>query len=593
MRTKLAVAAAILVTVASACGKLQIDGSNAEREVLRAVLNGRSPDYATMDSQGAKLWKQTRTFYSRRNFQAAWVEAGKPGPQIEALIQSLREAEQEGLDPHLYNVSMIEERHREASKGFLTDKGFDPREAGALDVWFTYLYMKYASDLADGLSDLSRADKTWKITTEKLDPLQHLEKALAENRISESLRELMPQVPEYKRLRSVLAKYTILKSQGGWLTVPPNLTLKPGQRSPHLSTLATRLAATGDYQGTPPSDGQTAVYEEKLVEAVKVFQRRHGLVDDGVITPAVATEMNIPVDRRIAQIQMSMERWRWLPRNLGSRYILVNIPEMRLDIYEGEKPTLTMKTVVGKEDTPTPIFNDEMTHIIFSPYWNVPPSIAQEETLPAVLNDPGFLARNNMEVVDASGNRVDPGSVHVSNPETYRFRQRPGADNSLGLVKFMFPNQFNVYLHDTPADSLFARATRSYSHGCVRLEQPVALAQYVLRDQPEWTAERIEQAMHAGEEKHVKLKAPIPVYLGYWTARVRPDGTVQFRRDVYGTDGRLTALLADRIERLRRSSEAAAVATTIGDAKDAEGTKGTTGMKGQSRSRRRGEYDGR
>lgn len=292
---------------------------------------------------------------------------------------------------------------------------------------------------------MSRAEKTWKITTEKLDPLQHLEKALAENRISESLRELMPQVPEYQRLRTVLSKYKTLKSQGGWLTVAPNLKLKPGQRSPYLSTLAKRLAATGDYQGTLPPDGQTAVYEGNLVEAVKVFQRRHGLVDDGVITPAVAAEMNVPVDRRIAQIQMNMERWRWLPRSLGSRYILVNIPEMRLDIYEGETPTLTMKTVVGKEDTPTPIFNDEMTHIIFSPYWNVPPSIAQEETLPAVLNDPGFLARNNMEVVDASGNRVDPGSVELSNPEAYRFRQRPGADNSLGLVKFMFPNQFNVY----------------------------------------------------------------------------------------------------------------------------------------------------
>ncbi len=181
-----------------------------------------------------------------------------------------------------------------------------------------------------------------------------------------------------------------------------------------------------------------------------------------------------------------------------------------------------------------------------------------------------------MEVVDASGNRVDPASVDLSNPEAYRFRQRPGSDNSLGLVKFMFPNQFNVYLHDTPADSLFARAARSYSHGCVRLEQPVALAQYVLKDQPDWDAARIETAMHAGEEKHVKLKSPIPVYLGYWTARVRPDGTVQFRRDVYGTDRRQTALLADRLDRLRRTSEAAAVATTVQESKD---TKGTTGTK--------------
>ena len=174
-----------------------------------------------------------------------------------------------------------------------------------------------------------------------------------------------------------------------------------------------------------------------------------------------------------------------------------------------------MKVVVGKPDTQTPIFNDEMTHLVFSPYWNVPPGIAQDETLPSVMTGSGFLARNNMEVVDASGNRVDPSAVDLGNPSGYRFRQRPGATNSLGLVKFMFPNQFNVYLHDTPADSLFERATRSFSHGCVRVAEPVALAEYVLRDQPEWTRARIEEAMHAGEEKHVKLKAGIPVYLGY------------------------------------------------------------------------------
>jgi murein L,D-transpeptidase YcbB/YkuD len=220
-----------------------------------------------------------------------------------------------------------------------------------------------------------------------------------------------------------------------------------------------------------------------------------------------------------------------------------------------------MRTVVGKEDTPTPIFADEMTHVVFSPYWNVPPKIAEGETLPSVMRDPAFLSRQNMEVLDASGKPVDPGEIDLNDPTKYRFRQRPGADNSLGLVKFMFPNQFDVYLHDTPADSLFVRAARSYSHGCVRLEQPMALAQYVLRDQPEWTKERIEEAMHAGEEKHVKLKEAIPVYLGYWTARVSADGVLQFRKDIYGIDSRLTGLLADRLARLRKS---AAAATSVG-----------------------------
>jgi L,D-transpeptidase YcbB len=197
-----------------------------------------------------------------------------------------------------------------------------------------------------------------------------------------------------------------------------------------------------------------------------------------------------------------------------------------------------------------------MTHVVFAPYWNVPPDIAQKETMPSAMRDPAFLSRMNMEVVDSKGNAVDPGSVDLSNPGDYRFRQRPGTSNALGLVKFMFPNQFDVYLHDTPADSLFARASRSFSHGCVRVEQPEQLAQYVLRDQPDWTQEKISEAMHAGQERTVKLKEPIPVYLGYWTARVTPDGILQFRKDVYGIDSRLTMKLTERTSRMRESAQA-------------------------------------
>jgi murein L,D-transpeptidase YcbB/YkuD len=569
VKGKLLIAFAVLFAAVVACGRLQFANSKAQREMdaaLRSVIGGRPPEYATKDPEGPRLWKQTKAFYERRQFAPAWVEKAKPQPQIDQLVQSLRESELEGLDPHLYNVAMIEQRRKEASKGFLTDKGFDPREAGALDVWFTYLYMKYASDLADGLSDLARTDPAWKIKPEKFDPLAHLEAALKKNAIAASLRELAPQGSEYAALKKTLAEYRQIQAEGGWPQVPAGLKLKPGQKSPHLAALAARLSASGDYKGSLPAAGQTAAYDPALQEAVKSFQRRHGLQDDGVVGAEAAAEMNVPVEHRIAQIRMNLERWRWLPRDLGSRYMLVNIPEMRLDVFEADHVPLTMKVVVGKEDTQTPIFNDEMTHLVFSPYWNVPPGIAQDETLPAIMRDPGFLDRNNMEVVDGSGRRIDPSSIDLSNPSAYRFRQRPGAENSLGLVKFMFPNQFNVYLHDTPADSLFDRATRSFSHGCVRVAEPLALAEYVLRDQPEWDRARIEAAMHAGEEKHVKLKTPIPVYLGYWTARVRPDGTVQFRKDVYGIDQRLTGKLADRLERLRRSSEAATAATTVKEA---------------------------
>jgi len=571
MRIRLGFVVIGAMITAGACAGLKVD-SPRDTEMhasLRAVATGPAPAYVKHDPEGAKLWKRTRAFYDSREFAAAWVEKSKPRPQLDALVGALRLADQEGLDPELYNVSMLEQRRKEASKGFLTSKGFDPKEAGALDVWLTYLYMKYASDLADGLSDLVRADPTWKIKPERFDPQAHLEQALLENRIEDSLDELKPRTPEYARLRTALAEHRRQLAAGGWPKVPA-MKLKPGAKSPHVPALAKRLAASGDYTGTVPATGPAA-YTPELQEAVKKFQRRHGLADDGIVGPGVIGALNVPIERRIDQIALNMERWRWLPRDLGERYILVNIPEMRLDVYEGSQVPLTMRVVVGKSDTQTPIFNDEMTYLVFSPYWNVPPGIAQDETLPSVMNDPGFLARNNMEVVDKAGNVVDPESIDLLNAEEYRFRQKPGASNSLGLVKFMFPNQFNVYLHDTPADSLFARATRSFSHGCVRLENPVALAQYVLRDQPQWTRDRIEEAMHAGEETTVKLESPLPVYLGYWTARVHPDNTVQFRGDVYSVDRRQASRLADRLERLRRTGAAAATATTAAAVEKAKG----------------------
>ena len=526
---------------------------------LRTALQGsRRPPYVTADAEGKRLWKLTNEFYAARGFKPAWLERAAPRPQMGDLIKALWSADHEGLDPELYNVSLLDQRRQEASRGFLSAKGFEPQEAGGLDVWLTYLYLQYSSDLADGLGDLSRADPAWQIRREKFDPRARLEAALEDNNVADSLVELTPDNQQYRALRKALGDYRAQAAGGGWLKVP-RMTVKPGGRSTSLALIAKRLAASGDFDGSVPESGP-AEYTGEIVEAVKRFQRRHGLADDGVIGPALVAQMNVPVETRLAQIQLNLERWRWLPRELGERYVLVNIPEYRLEVWEGDKVPLSMRTVVGKQDTPTPIFSDEMTHVVFSPYWNVPPDIAEGETLPAVMRDPGFLERQNMEVLDASGKPVDPGSLDLSDPTKYRFRQRPGAENSLGFVKFMFPNQFNVYLHDTPADSLFARASRSYSHGCVRVEQPLALAQYVLADQPEWTKEKIEEAMHSGEERHVKLKQPIPVYLGYWTARVSADGIVQFRPDIYGVDARQTSLLRERLERLRRTAAAASSA---------------------------------
>lgn len=276
------------------------------------------------------------------------------------------------------------------------------------------------------------------------------------------------------------------------------------------------------------------------------------------------------------RIRMNMERWRWAPRDLGDRYVLVNVPAYIMQVNENDRPVLSMRVIVGQPDWPTPLFSDEMTTVIFSPYWNIPESILQDETLPRAARDPDFLMRNNIEVVGTSGQPIDPYSIDWSSDlasQGVRFRQRPGASNALGLVKFMFPNRFSVYLHDTPTDKLFFKPQRAFSHGCIRLEQPVDLARYVLRDQPEWTEERIQQAMHARQERAVKLESPIPVHIGYWTAWVERDGkTVTYTGDPYGIDaaharliGKGTASQGDRsaYSKARRQSRMRTSQTTM------------------------------
>ena len=244
----------------------------------------------------------------------------------------------------------------------------------------------------------------------------------------------------------------------------------------------------------------------------------------------------------VQRIRMNMERWRWAPRDLGARHVLINVPAYQMQVIEGGQPVLAMRVIVGAPEHSTPLFSDEMTYVVFSPYWNIPESILREETLPKVARDPAYLDRNAIEVVGTSGKGqpLDPGKIDwddESETRHLRFRQRPGPENALGLVKFIFPNHFSVYLHDTPSDALFFEEYRALSHGCIRVENPVALAQYVLADQRQWTAERISEAMHEEAEKTVRLKSPLPVHIGYWTAWVEPDGrTVTYLADPYGID---------------------------------------------------------
>jgi murein L,D-transpeptidase YcbB/YkuD len=302
---------------------------------------------------------------------------------------------------------------------------------------------------------------------------------------------------------------------GGWSSLPAGHALRLGVADARVPLLRTRLGLAGGDER----------FDESLDSAVRRFQAHHGIEIDGIVGPETLRELNVPVAARVQQIAVNMERWRWMPDDLGASYLIVNIAAFRLDVFEEDRAVLSMKTVVGKEYTRTPFFAARIEEVIVNPWWNVPDSIAYKEVWPKQRRDSSYFAREHMVVVDG------------------RVRQKPGPWNALGRLKFNLPNNYGVYLHDTPAKELFARSFRAFSHGCIRLERPMDLALYLLKDQPLWTQSAIETGIASGATKTIRLTSPRPVYVLYWTARVGEDGEVEFHRDYYGRDDELAAAL--------------------------------------------------
>jgi murein L,D-transpeptidase YcbB/YkuD len=331
-----------------------------------------------------------------------------------------------------------------------------------------------------------------------------------------------PVYPQYQLLKKELQRYRLIAEKGGWpMIVTDQKSLKPGDSSAAIAVLKNRLFLSGDL--TSVTTGNS--FDAPLEAAVKQFQYRHGLAEDGVVGKQMMAALNIPVAKRIEQIIINLERCRWMPVSLGNNYLLINIPEYKFHAFENESLQWSMKVVVGKSIHETAVFSGLMTYIVFSPYWNIPPGILKNEILPAIRRNRNYLARNNMEWY-ANG-----------------VRQKPGPNNSLGLVKFMFPNSHNIYLHDTPAKHLFNQDSRAFSHGCIRVEQPKKLASYVLQHQPDWNEERIDSAMHAGKEQIVNLKEAIPVLIAYFTSWVDENGLLNFRSDIYKRDEQMTKII--------------------------------------------------
>ena len=538
VRTRATVATIVLATAIGACRRgpavaPEVNQQDLHTALVSLLATKATPRFVVRNRNGRHLWMATAEFYRKRGFTPVWFDRGQLHHRAAELIDALRHADEDALDPDRYDANDVVTVHeRIAHTG---DVPVDGRTAAAFDARLTYLYLQHSNDLVNGVA-VSRPRLTR--PADAFDPAASLESALTHDGVATALGTLRQRDAEFAGLRKALATYRKIAASGGWPTLPATLRLEPGERSTLVPVLAKRLSISGDYRPAGSADPKGAVYDGALQDAVKRFEKRHGLAPDGIVGSAVVAELNVPAAHRVQQIALNMERWRWMPRDLGVRHIFVNIPEYRLEVRDHGQVPLSMRVIVGKRDSPTPSFTSDMSYLVLAPFWNVPEDIAEEETVPEAMRDPAFLRRANIEVVDKQGRTVEPDEVDLSDTDSYRFRQRPGASNSLGLVKFMFPNSYNVYLHDTPADALFSRDTRAFSHGCVRVEEPLQLAQYVLSDQPAWTADRVTRAMHASTQTHVTLREKIPVYITYLTARASADGKVYFFRDVYGRDAR-------------------------------------------------------
>jgi L,D-transpeptidase YcbB len=537
-------------------------------QALRARLaSPRPPAAMANDAGSAEFWTDLRRLYESNAYRPVWTRDGEPRKDIAALRTAVAQVAADGLNPADYDLSAAAVLESARSHDPFEGSSLTPEALADADLRLSYTFLKLASHLERGRVPPGKVDEHWFGQQRQDDFVKVLKATLDSGRLAESLTALEPQHPQYAALKRVLASYREVAAQGGWGTLPAGLNLRLGHADPAVAVLRAHLIATGDLaaaaaaapapSAAPASGARTAhaahatsapaavggpVFDKETQDALKRFERRHGLVADGRLNREVLAALDVPVEARMRQVELNLERWRWLPETLGDRYVLVNIPTFQLTAVDHGQTELQMRVVTGKHDSPTPIFSDDMTTVVFSPYWNVPPEIARNETIPAVMRDPSYLERNNLEVVRGS-HVLDPSSVDWSRPGNVSFRQRPGAHNALGGVKFLFPNQFDVYLHDTPAEALFARVERDYSHGCVRIEKPFEMAQWVLKGRPEWTPERIKAAMDAGREQQIALKQHIPVYIVYETVWVDDDGTVEFRDDVYGHDAKQEQML--------------------------------------------------
>ena len=497
-------------------------------------------DLETTLPQGADGQRELlaiREFYEARGFEPAWVGPEGATDRGRSLVEVIGSSALDGLVPANYAIETLTAGQQASDAAALAE----------FEYILTRSLVHFGRDLSAGRVQPNKVNSEVFIYPDPVESLQLLTTLASSADPVGYLAALAPQSANYARLKAALADYRRIEQAGGWSKLPDGETLKPEMRDPQIALLRSRLMEAGDLEA---ESADPEFFDPDLEAAVKRFQYRHGLDQDGAVGKMTRAALNVPVSVRIDQMLLNMERRRWMPDDLGRTYVFVNLADFVLKVVDGPKTIYDSRVVVGKPYHRTPVFSGEMSYMVINPYWHVPPSIARNEILPAVLKDPGYLRKKNFKVFSSWGSDasvLNPSSVNwqsiAQGKLTYKFRQEPGDGNALGRIKFMFPNQFNVYLHDTPSKSLFARTVRSFSHGCIRVQNPANLAEVLLRNMDGWSMDSIQSAIASKKRQIVRLDEVIPVHLTYLTAWVNKDSSVHFRDDIYGRDKRLRQAL--------------------------------------------------
>jgi murein L,D-transpeptidase YcbB/YkuD len=491
-----------------------------------------------------------RDFYLPVDYALGWTKDGQPTAQARSLIRLLENADKKGLRPEDYDGPLWDFR---IARLVPPAPRASPSELARFDLALTVSVMRYISALHNGRVNPHRLQLGLNIGHKRYKLAEFVRSRLTGAQdVSSLMDQVEPPYAGYRRTESALQRYLALAQAGEGDPLPLfKKPIKPGDTFEGLPQLTLRLQRLGELPQAAPAPNQGRTYQGAVVEAVTHFQGRHGLPTNGLIDQATFNQLTTPLSRRIIQLQLTLERWRWLPPDLPRSLIAVNVPEFQLRAYDDHHPSVTMRVVVGKAfpEHQTPVFQDEMEYLIFRPYWNVPISITRKELIPAIRKDPDYLEKHGFELINRKGQIMaadvkDSAVLASLRSGEFEIRQKPGSGNALGMIKFVFPNNYDVYLHGTPERALFSRASRAFSHGCIRVEDPATLAAWVLKDDPSWTSERIRAAMNSNESLRVNLPKPIAVLVLYGTAIVEENGDVHFLQDIYGQDAKLVRALA-------------------------------------------------